>query len=110
MPNNLSTLLDRLTPAQVKRARILRAYHDVFDTPQGKIVLRDLASKHGLLSTSMFRAEENPDGAGRALTMAFAEGERNVVLGLLDSLSVDWDKFINLMQEDSDSETNEYAE
>lgn len=98
MLNRASKLADLLTPEAVKRARVLRAYRDVFDSPQGRVVLNDLAAKHGLLATSFARASESET---KAIDMAFAEGERNAILGILHSLSIDWDQFQELTKEEA---------
>lgn len=105
MPNRISTLLDRLTPQQVKRARVLRSYQTVFGTDAGRMVLNDLINVHGVMRTSMFTGDDAGDGAERAIRMAFAEGERNVVLRIVVQLGLDWDHFHTLIQEESDNET-----
>jgi hypothetical protein len=63
--------------------QVHQAYVDVFTSPQGQVVLKDLANAH-----YFDRSTFNPE----ALRMAEAEGERNVVLRIRTILNTDPDQ------------------
>lgn len=77
------------TQAEKSLAR-LAAYRDVFESPQGKIVLNDMFSNHAILS-STFNGDVNQ--------MLLKEGERNVVLRILKILKTDVEKFKERMED-----------
>jgi len=58
-----------------KQARLLEAYHGLLNTPEGKEILADLASRYNVFSPTF---DPNSERAS-----AFNEGARNVVLDLI---------------------------
>lgn len=77
-----------------KYAAIMTAYQNIFKSPEGELVLKDLMAAHGIL-TNTYNGDVN--------TMLFKEGERNVILRILNILKID----INAIYEriDRESET-----
>ena len=61
-----------------RRARLGRAYHAVFGSPEGKLVLADLLGAAGMLETSHM--------PGDSCGTAFQEGRRSLGLHVLDHL------------------------
>jgi|FLLY01.1.fsa_nt_gi hypothetical protein len=57
-----------------KQARLLEVYHSLFNTPEGKEILADLASRYNAFSPTFDPHSER--------VSAFNEGARNVVLDL----------------------------
>lgn len=68
------------TKVAQKRAAVLKAYQNIFNSPDGQTVLADLMNAHGMLSSSF---------SGDPLKTVFKEGERNVVLRILTILKTD---------------------
>lgn len=68
----------------------IASYRAVFNTEDGRKILFDLMRTHYLLSSSF-----NPD----ALEMARMEGERNVVLRILNIINTDPEKFRKLIED-----------
>jgi len=70
---------ERRYPEQAEKQRRAK-YEQVFNSPEGRWVLADMARMHGVFSGRMRK-----DGAGGAdaLQMAFDTGARSVVLDLL---------------------------
>ena len=83
MLHRLHKLLDR--------RGLHKAYHDVFNTEQGKIVLHDMLRRGHVLHSSYA-----PGGGDMSI---FREGERNHVLGTLQKLNVTVDQIEELTNE-----------
>jgi len=81
-------------PKATAYAELMSAYQNIFRSPQGEIVLKDLMSTHGIL-TNTYKGNVND--------MLVKEGERNVVLRLLSILKID----INAIYERIDRETKD---
>lgn len=58
------------------RAKMIKTYHEVFNTPGGSAVLLDLMDKHGVLNAHPVDPH----------MMAIKEGERGVILRILATL------------------------
>lgn len=69
--------------AATKQAEVIRAYKNVFNNPDGKLVLADMMKAHGMMSSS-YKKDVNE--------AIFKEGERNVVLRLMSILKIDENK------------------
>lgn len=65
---------------ETKRARLVRAYREVFSTEAGKEVLNDLCNSCHIHRSTM---DSNPH------EMAYREGERSVVLRILRTIEID---------------------
>lgn len=63
-----------------KKARIIRAYREIFSTDAGKLVLNDLCKSCHVYHSTM---DSNPQ------ELAYKEGERSVVLRILRTIEVD---------------------
>lgn len=63
-----------------KRLELIQAYKDTFSNPQGQLVLNDLVDMFILRS---YAAETNPSA------ITFHEGERHVVLRILNEINCD---------------------
>lgn len=57
--------------------QVFRAYIDTFESPEGRIVLRNLKEMHFIQKPLISKGPLDP------LTMAYAEGQRNVILRIL---------------------------
>lgn len=75
-----------------KYAALMSAYQNIFKSPEGEMVLKDLMAAHGIL-TNTYNGDVN--------NMLLKEGERNVVLRILSILKID----INAIYERIDRET-----
>ncbi len=75
-------------------AELMSAYQNIFKSPQGENVLKDLMSTHGILS-NIYSGDVNQ--------MLIREGERNVILRILSILKID----INSIYERIDRETKD---
>lgn len=75
-------------------AEMMSAYQNIFKSPDGELVLKDLMSTHGILSNTY---------KGNVNDMLVKEGERNVVLRVLSILKID----INAIYERIDRETKD---
>lgn len=75
-------------------AEMMSAYQNIFKSPDGELVLKDLMSTHGILSNTY---------KGNVNDMLVKEGERNVVLRILSILKID----INAIYERIDRETKD---
>ena len=84
------------------RARLIAAYHSVFDTESGKIVLADLVKYHGVMAPIFVDGRQ--DGAGQALAMAEAEGQRAVVLRIIATLEISLSDIIEQAKQEQDNE------
>lgn len=76
-----------------RRDKITEAYADVFDSPQGEIVLAHM-SKHAFVFTPTF--------TGDPYEMAMNEGSRRVVLSIFKMLNTDLGKLRTMMEEIQD--------
>lgn len=63
-----------------KQIGTLKAYKNVFNSPEGRVVLQDLMKVHHMKGSSF---DPNPTVA------AFKEGERNVILRILTRINID---------------------
>lgn len=81
-----------------RRARLVAAYHTVFDSESGKIVLADLVRTHGVMLPIYINAAA--DGSGQSLGIAHAEGQRAVVLRIIHELDISLEDIINQAREE----------
>lgn len=72
--------------AQSKRS-LLIDYRSTFKSEEGERVLRDMMANHHIFSGTF---DKDP------MVMAYREGERSVVMSLLDKLRVDPEKFAKM--------------
>jgi DNA-binding GntR family transcriptional regulator len=81
--------------AAMQRKRIVRTqdYHQTFTSEHGNRVLLDMMNRHYVLS-SCFSSD--------ALEMARREGERNVILRIMQSLKADPEQLAKLIREADD--------
>lgn len=77
-----------------QQAGLVQSYQNVFNTIDGKAVLFDLMKKHGILSSSF---------DGNVNTLLVKEGERKVVLEILNKLNYN----VNKMKERIDEYVNQ---
>jgi len=70
--------------------RLVKAYDQVFSTPDGREVLEDLAHKFWLTATGHIPGDTH--------TTAFNEGQRSVVLHILQALRTDTARIITTIQ------------
>jgi len=63
-----------------RRASLIRAYRTTFTSRSGKIVLRDLMQVHYMLNSSFTPGDPHET--------AFKEGERNVVVRILQQMNI----------------------
>jgi hypothetical protein len=80
------------------RARLQDAYRTVFNTPQGQLVLRHLAKRCNLTSTSVVKGDVHETYVN--------EGMRRVVLSILRQLKRDDAALLGLIEEGMDEEMN----
>ncbi len=73
-----------------KKVSAIADYQELFKTPQGENVLRDLAKSHYVLKSTF---DENP------YLVALREGERNVVLRIFSILGTDVIKLYKQIEE-----------
>ena len=71
-------LLDRFKKVMERQRAIRSAYHLVFNSPEGKLVLHDLLAAGGVLETSM--TPNDPQGT------AWREGRRSLALEIIHKL------------------------
>ena len=79
---------------QRKQLKRLEAYHSVFTSPNGKIVLNDMMKAHFVLQTTHVPMD--------AVATAHNEGERNAVIRILSILKVTPQKMQRMMEEASE--------
>lgn len=84
-----------------KNRDVIKAYHRLFNTVDGKIVLQDLMQKHNMLKPVF---DENP------YSMAHKEGERNVVLRLMQFLNVSGEALEEMTKEQTERDAQYYEE
>lgn len=75
-------------------AELMSAYQNIFKSPEGELVLKDLMSTHGILS-NIYSGDVNQ--------MLIREGERNTILRILSILKID----INSIYERIDREAKD---
>ena len=83
-----------------KASKLLRAYHSVFNTPDGELVLNDLMSRNHF-KTSSFNPEQRP------MTTIYNEGARSVILQILNELKKD-ERTVMKMLEQGDKDVRSY--
>ncbi len=74
-----------------KRAAIVRAYRTTFSSRSGKIVLKDLIEMHYMLITSFV--------PGDPYATTLNEGERNVVIRVLQQINMNPNDFLKQIEE-----------
>lgn len=89
MQAKIFNLFKNLSPQARRQIRLCQAYENVFRSEDGRLVLADLVTRNNVLGTSMV-------SNGDHLQMAFSEGERNAVLGILHTLQMDWEEIARL--------------
>ncbi len=77
-----------------KQLRKCEAYHRIFSSPDGKIVLHDMMNNHYVLSTT--HVNNDP------ISSAHNEGERNAVIRILAILKTTPAKMRQMMEEATD--------
>lgn len=93
----ISDLFSRLSPSGRRRLALTQAYQSVFSSPEGKMVLYDLIDEHGVLGNVM-----SPD----ARETAYRDGQRMVVLRIIDTLRMDWSQLEHLLDEQQPTENS----
>ena len=73
-----------------KRADLVRAYKNIFDSEEGKLVLHDLMKNFHVLHSTM---DANPN------EVMFKEGERSVVLRILRTINMDANELEKILNE-----------
>ena len=91
--------LFKMIPALRRRAALSHAYHRVYDTPEGKMMIDDLLRKSGLLET----AHEPGDAA----TTSFRDGRRSMGLEILQALRWTEGELVKLAQEQTAERLNQ---
>ena len=81
-----------------KRARLIAAYHHAFDSPEGKVVLADLVKYHGVMDPIYYTARG--DGDAQALATAHAEGQRAVVLRIVQHLQLSLEQILEIAKDE----------
>lgn len=76
-----------------KYAALMAAYQNVFKSPDGELVLKDLMTVHGIL-TNMYNGDVN--------NMLIKEGERNVILRILSILKIDMNAIYERIDRESE--------
>lgn len=69
----------------------VKAYHDVFNSPQGHKVLEDLMAQFNIMNSS-YKSDVND--------MIYREGSRAVILFIFVQLDIDHSKLRTLIQKD----------
>ncbi len=81
-----------------RRLATIENYKEIFNTPGGKRVLWDLMQEHYVIAPTF-------DGC-EALEMAYREGQRNVVLRILQLMKIDVRKLAEALEEREKEQTN----
>ena len=76
--------------ALLRHRKVYRAYLEVFNSEEGKVVLRDMCRAHGVLQHTF---DKDP------YMNAFLSGERNAVMRIIAILGMTPDDFINMAEE-----------
>jgi len=74
-----------------KAIKVNSAYKKTFSTVEGKIVLEDLMTSFGCFGTSF--------AAGDPHQTSFNEGARSAILRIIDTVNVDPEMYIKMMEE-----------
>jgi hypothetical protein len=90
-------MTDKVSKAQEK---LVTNYKNLFNCPNGQIVLYDLETRFGMFKTS-FVAKD-------AYGTAFNEGQRSVMLFILDMMNKNMKQFNEQVQEQKDFYSNEF--
>ena len=78
-----------LNERAIKSQRLVNAYHRTFKTPEGKLVLEDLASKFGTNMPAFLPLEKGTLGLSYDTThAAIRDGQRSVCLHIDKALSL----------------------
>jgi hypothetical protein len=80
--------------AMKRRASITQDYKRIFTSTSGKRVLKDMMNTHNFLTSSF--------SAGDTNETFFREGERNVILRILNLLHIDTDEMLKQIEEIQD--------
>lgn len=78
-----------------EKARVVRAYREIFNSEAGKVVLHDLAKSCHVYHSTM---DANPN------ELAYKEGERSVVLRIIRTLNIDPFELDRLMKKGQSEE------
>ena len=81
-----------------RRFKVLKAYKDLFSTPNGQLVLADLMKECGVVKSS-YRG--NPDD------LLFNEGKRIIGLYVLANTNVDLSALTKMLERQSQEDQNE---
>lgn len=84
-----------------KNKETIKAYHRLFKTVDGKIVLQDLMQKHRVLK---------PVFDNDTHVMAMREGERNVILRVMSFLNISETQLEEMMAEHNDRDAQYFEE
>jgi hypothetical protein len=77
---------------QLKEAlKVNIAYKKTFSTDEGKMVLMDLVKSSGMMASSFV--------ANDPYATAFNEGARSIVVRLIDTIQIDPEKYIKMLEE-----------
>lgn len=87
-----SELDDLLYPERRGLLELAQAYRDAFSSDAGRAVLRDLIETHGVLQSVRFAGGTADDFYAR-------DGERTVVLRILEMTNLRWDDIERLLAE-----------
>lgn len=90
-----SELDDLLQPERRGMLELAQAYRNTFSSAHGRAVLRDLIETHGVLQNVRFAGGTTEDFFAR-------DGERSVVLRILEMVNLRWDDVERLLQEGAD--------
>jgi len=89
-------LAKKLSEQAAKAVRSNTLYKQVFGTPEGEEVLKDLMKSAGVLSSTYVKGDIHET--------LIREGERRLVLRILQTVEVDIEKFKALYEEISEEE------
>jgi hypothetical protein len=81
-----------------KQVAIAAAYQTLLAGPKGKLIVQDLMSRGHVLSPHVPLDQVDP------YTIAFREGERNMVLYILQKLQIDLKKLQDMIEERKEEE------
>ena len=85
-----------MSKKKVTQIDYIKLYKETFDTPSGKLVLIDMCNRFHILGA--IRKKDDVDG-----DMEFRDGQRNVMLFILEKVNYDLEKFFK-QREDSQIE------
>lgn len=87
----------RLAGKNQLKIDILKSYHKVFDSEEGREVLFDMMKTNGMFSSTF---NENP------YTMAYLEGRRSFISDLVALLGKDVSQIYKIMKEQEEIQNN----